>query len=552
MKCITDDFAFIHKDIFPVKIILTNGNVENAENLLIEKNLQISTSEPIITKLKNNVTGKKACIVLDFGREIHGKIRILTHTTSAQSTADVRITYGESISEALSDIGHKAATNDHSTRDFTVKIPDFSDMSFNESGFRFAKIELISKNTEINLKAVTAVSIMRDVPYLGTFECSNETINKIYSTSAYTCHLNMQRYLWDGIKRDRLVWVGDMHPEMLTVRTIFGADPIIEKSLRFMRDNTPLPGWMNGMPTYSLWWLHILYDWYIYSGNSDFLEENKAYATELIEIVCNLVNLDGSDNLPSYFIDWPCNGKPAGISGSRALLAMTLDSAASLCEYYKNDSAASECRTKKELLLKTKPVTHGAKQVAAMYSLAGWLDKNEAGKEILKNSAAGFSTFMSYYLLKAASYEDMNATLNVLEEYYGGMLKMGATSFWEDFDIDWMKNACPIDEIPDKSRSDVHADNGAFCYKGLRHSLCHGWSSAPTAFLAEEVLGIKILEHGCKKIRIAPNLGNLDFAKGTYPTPYGIISVECKNVNGNTTFNYCCPDEITVITDKEY
>lgn len=40
----------------------------------------------------------------------------------------------------------------------------------------------------------------------------------------------------------------------------------------------------------------------------------------------------------------------------------------------------------------------------------------------------GFSTFISYYLLKAATKQDMVETISVLEEYYGAMLKLGATA----------------------------------------------------------------------------------------------------------------------------
>ena len=35
--------------------------------------------------------------------------------------------------------------------------------------------------------------------------------------------LNMQDCLWDGIKRDRLVWIGDMHPETMSILAVFGA-----------------------------------------------------------------------------------------------------------------------------------------------------------------------------------------------------------------------------------------------------------------------------------------------------------------------------------------
>ncbi len=547
MKLNINGDIFIHENVFPVKIVTTAGKVTDADKLLHKKELQITTSETDFTILENGLTGEKASVIVDFGKELHGKIRLITYTLSGANPANVRIVYGESVSETMSTVGKQGATNDHSTRDFEFPVPPYSDMSFNESGFRFAKIELLSKNSSVKIKAITATAIYRDIPYLGTFSCSNETINRIYEVSAYTCHLNMQQYIWDGIKRDRLVWVGDMHPEMLTVRTVFGGHNIIEKSLRFMRESTPLPSWMNGMPTYSLWWLYILYDWYLYTGNNEFLTENKDYALRLIEIICGLVKEDGDDNLPSYFIDWPCNEKKAGVSGSRALLAMTLTSAALLSEIFGNGELATLCNKKKAYLTATKPETYGAKQVAAMYSLAGWMDQDKAADEILKNGAEGFSTFMSYYLLKASSKKNMTATLSALEEYYGGMLSMGATTFWEDFDIKWLKNACPLDRIPEKGKSDIHADNGAFCYTGLRHSLCHGWSSAPTAFLAEEVLGIKILEPGCKKIAIKPELGNLSFAKGTYPTPYGIISVECTNDGGTVSVNYSAPEEIEII-----
>ena len=117
---------------------------------------------------------------------------------------------------------------------------------------------------------------------------------------------------------------------------------------------------------------------------------------------------------------------------------------------------------------------------------------------------------------------------------------------WEN--IDWQKNASPIDRQPIDTEKDVHGDNGAFCYKGFRHSLCHGWSSAPTAFLAEEVLGIRVLAVGCSKVEIKPNLGNLEWAMGKYPTPKGIIFVSCvKQPDGNITTKWIAPDDVEIV-----
>ncbi len=536
--------------LFPVRLVKVFGNVQNAESLLVEKDMQIGLSEPDCVILENDDSGEMTGVLLDFGKELNASVRILTHLTFTASPANVHITCGESVAEALSGIGVKNATNDHAIRDTDYMLPSYSDITLNETGFRFVCIRLKDKNAKLTIKSVVAVSAYRDIPYLGSFSCSNDTLNKIYDTAAYTCHLCLQNYIWDGIKRDRLVWVGDMHPEMLTVKSVFGNIPLMAETLSFIREATPLPGWMNFYPTYSLWWLIIVRDWYFYSGDKSFLKENEEYIISLTKQIIDTVNDDGSDNLGVYFLDWPTNETQAGVQGSRALLVLSLDAASQLAELCGNDEISAQCKEKAQILKKAKWNMDTAKQTLAVTALAGCCDEMAAAEKILSGGAKGFSTFMSYYLLKAAAKKDMAQTLDILEEYYGAMLNLGATSFWEDFDIDWAKNASPIYREPKDNESDVHGDNGAFCYKGFRHSLCHGWASAPTAFLAEEVLGIHILSVGCKKIEIKPNLGNLDWAKGEYPTPLGVISVSCvKNQDGSIKTDWTAPEGIEVICE---
>ena len=66
------------------------------------------------------------------------------------------------------------------------------------------------------------------------------------------------------------------------------------------------------------------------------------------------------------------------------------------------------------------------------------------------------------------------------------------------------------------------------------------------------MLGVHIISAGCKKVEIKPNLGNLSRVKGTYPTPYGIISVECKRLeNGKIHTKWTAPEEIEVISEKK-
>ena len=137
--------------------------------------------------------------------------------------------------------------------------------------------------------------------------------------------------------------------------------------------------------------------------------------------------------------------------------------------------------------------------------------------------------------------------LEIVRGYWGAMLDLGATTFWEDFDIDWCKNAARIDETVPEGKIDVHTTYGKHCYQKLRHSLCHGWASGPVPFMMRHILGVEVLEAGCKRIKISPCLCDLEWVKGTYPTPYGVIEVEHKNVDGKVVSTVKAPNGVEIV-----
>ena len=128
---------------------------------------------------------------------------------------------------------------------------------------------------------------------------------------------------------------------------------------------------------------------------------------------------------------------------------------------------------------------------------------------------------------------------------------MGETTFWEDFDLGWVDDSATSDEIVPEGKKDIHGDFGAYCYLGFRHSLCHGWASGPTPWMMHHILGITLEESGYKEISINPHLGKLDWAKGSYPTPYGIISISLtKDKEGKTIVDVDAPKEIKININK--
>ena len=99
------------------------------------------------------------------------------------------------------------------------------------SGFRFAHIDLLDDDSELQLKEISAVSVMRDIPYLGHFRCSDTLLNKIWDTGAYTVHLNYAK-LPLGRYKTRQIWYGwaTFIPEVMTVTTVFGAQDVVNRT----------------------------------------------------------------------------------------------------------------------------------------------------------------------------------------------------------------------------------------------------------------------------------------------------------------------------------
>ncbi|MCF3108993.1 hypothetical protein LL912_09410 [Niabella sp. CC-SYL272] len=525
----------VREYVYPTRIVWQQGQVTGTEQLLKKGIGQASLNNSDVIVLKTTEKGL-ASVLLDFGREMNGALEIITGMWPAPNgPRKVRIRFGESVSEAMAELGVHGSTNDHAIRDFNLMLPWLGKVQSGESGFRFARIDLLDVNAEAQLKEVRVISTYRDIPYLGSFKSSNERLNKIWEVGAYTVHLNMQDYLWDGIKRDRLVWVGDLHPEVSTVNTVFGYNEVVPRSLDLARNTTPLPGWMSGISTYSMWWIIIQHDWYMHHGDLRYLKEQQAYLKGLLQQIMGKV-VNGKEQMDgNRFLDWPSSKDSVAIhAGLQAMTIWSLERGGALCTVLGDMETAKRCRETVTEMRKIVPPHNNSKQAAALLSLVGMMDAGKAYSAVLSlGGAKGFSTFYGYYMLEAmARAGKYQEAMDLISEYWGGMLDLGATTFWEDFDIGWMKNAARIDELVPAGKTDVHAAYGDYCYVGHRHSFCHGWASGPTVWLSEHVLGLKAVEPGGKVFRLKPNLGDLSYAEGTFPTALGVIRV--KHTKGKT------------------
>ncbi|MBK8034591.1 MAG: family 78 glycoside hydrolase catalytic domain [Chloroflexi bacterium] len=126
-----------------------------------------------------------------------------------------------------------------------------------------------------------------------------------------------------------------------------------------------------------------------------------------------------------------------------------------------------------------------------------WHARFGSPDEVVPVGSPWFLFFTLQSLFEQARPED---AFPILREQWNRMLEKGATTFWETFP------------------GDVSSGHWS-------RSLCHGWSAAPAYFLSTQVLGVTPTAPGYRRIRIAPKTWNLQWASGTVPTPYGLVSV---------------------------
>ena len=527
----------------PVRVVTTTGRVSGVSRIF-----RRCGSPPSIWEGKGMLLEPGASVLLDYGMELHGGVRLVTGRDEKrpQRLFRVELTFGESVSEALS-----RPDNDHAVHQSAVLLAQMGATEFGNTAFRFLLVRNVEEHP-VELREISAVFLFLDSDWRGKFESDSPEWNRIWWTGAYTLELCLLDYVVDGAKRDRLVWIGDLNPEVRTACAVFGRLPIIEKTLDYAVRESPVPHYMNNMMSYSYWWVISLYDWYWAHGDLVFLRRYGDYLTELLRHLAGEVRPDGSIPRLTGVFDWSTlHDAAARLVGLYALAGRMFRCGAELAERLGDRDTAELCRRRYEAIRSTRLPDTAGKSAAAMRVAAGFADPVSVNRRILaRRPLEGLSTFLGMLVLEVRSQAgDYAGAFSLARRYWGGMLKLGSTTYWEHFDWQWLRGAGRIDRLPTPGRIDVHAVCGDGCFRGHRNSLCHGWASGVTAWLSQTVLGIRFLEPGGRRLVLAPVLPReISEISGVWPTVYGDIEVDIRRISGGELRIACRkPREVEIV-----
>ncbi|HEX4038784.1 MAG TPA: alpha-L-rhamnosidase C-terminal domain-containing protein [Acidobacteriaceae bacterium] len=486
-------------------------------------------------------------ITLDFGREVTGRIQIVSAT---DSPITVSVAYGESVEEAHAE-PYLGVDVIHDTPKGTAVGP--------KSAFRYAEIRFLSGPPVVMFKAIRVEDIYYPVRYQGSFESSDPLLNQIWATGAYTSHLCMQDDIWDAPKRDRGRWMGDTDVSGRVIDDVFADHFLLEDTLTRLIGPLPIRSHVNGIPGYSSFWFTELKHYYLHSGRKEYVASMHDEIVGLLQFMDK--DFDADSNFINHthqwlYVDWALelNGDTPQTRIATTLEYIRAYRAGAWLLRQMGDSANAEHFEQRADALaqhsQTAYATDGVYgprwQTNAMAVISGTAQPDQYSR-IWRNvlSSVGKTTYRpdittpyygAYILDAMAEIGHRTDALSWIREYWGGMIHEGATSFWEAYDPAWPK---------DDPHVDLQADDTA----GYRISLAHGWSSGPTFWLMEQVLGIQPTGPGFSTVTLRPDLVDLDWAKGGEPTPNGMLNVDLKKAGQglDATFDVPSGVEATVL-----
>lgn len=480
-----------------------------------------------------------AHVVFDVGAETFARVRL---RLESGGPAVVALTSGESLPEVQR---YARRVTD------LCELADGQEFTTAPTGFRYLKVMVLSAgDAPVRLAPLQVEHVRYPARPQGRFRCSDAGLNAIFELSQRTVHLCMQNEIWDGIKRDQLAWMGDLYTEALAVYHLFGDTRLARRSLAVLAEIGPaaapplerqrypgltaiwkLPGGdINNIPSYTLWWLAGMADYYRYSGDVSLIQETAREIEETLQHIRSWVGEDGLWRLQGGwdFVDWAPLSEAERATYCHLLATRVMGLGAELLEAAGRSGEAYRATQERMRLAARRNwwqagvggfgVSH---HVNAQAVCSGVLAPQEAGAlfdQMLRPDPPLSMTYWHRFLDLMAAQEvgEVGWGLEMIRKYWGQQVQLGVTALWEAFDAAWLGE-------------DPHALSlvgaGYARYGGYETSLCHGWSAGPAAWLHTAVLGVRPAAAGFRTFTFRPDLGDLDWAEGEIPTPHGTIHV---------------------------
>lgn len=528
------------KEVLPRAIFRVDRNmgfVRNAEALLRAKGKTTAV-------VGSAAPGAYPAVVLDFGREVVGYPVV---SIGQNEGGTCIFSYGETLD-----------LRNYDRLVLSGKPVEWS--PFGRRAFRYLQMTVTGGPQPIEVKKLALRSVSFPVKHRGSFRCSDPLLDRVWKAGRDTVHLCMQDHYEDCPTREQSLWIGDVLPESRVAYYAFGETGLTRKCLlQEARVQTP-EGWIPAVgpvqsktliPNFCAYWVTILHEYYLHSGDLDLLKELYPNLDRLMtwfsrqEDSHHLLHPGNRVGTNWWcFVDWAPVDRRGEVTALQCAYYKALLDAAAICDALGKRAKAASHRTRAGVVRKavnerlwddcrvymdcrTRSLWSKSMSVPtnALALLCG-VAPTERARKVLRYLSedsrvipAGTPFMTAFYAEALFHYGKDADAIKLMRKYWGEMLRRGATTFWEGFDPRTPRTSIPL------SYDDSYNMN----------SLCHGWSGGPTHLLPAYVLGVRPISAGFREFLVAPQPGNLTWAEGKVPTPHGEIALRWERDKRNTS-----------------
>ena len=338
---------------------------------------------------------------------------------------------------------------------------------------------------------------------------------------------------------EQLMYAGDTRLEVLTTYAITRDTRLPRKALRMFDISRQLDGLtesryptrvFQSIPPFSLWWVAMLHDYARWRVDASFIKGLLPGARGVVEHFIRRIDSDwrlwAADgwNCFDWVPTWKDGTPPDGHTGVSGPLTWTLIYALRLLGELETWAGERELSARiqriagqmatraaedfwneeRGLFADDRAHQHFSEHSQCLALLGGLLDPQH--KERVSNTLlidpdlARTTIYFSHYLFE--TYHQLGRTDKILERM----------ALWFDLKARGLKTTV---EMPEPTRSD-----------------CHAWGAHPLYHYFASILGIRPASFGFRTVRIAPDLGLLEWASGSLAHPQGDIEVELHRDGG--------------------
>ena len=495
-------------------------------------------------------------LILDMGRIVSGLVQF---SLEAPANTILDLSYTE-----IPITGPSRLLGQHAGTRYIARGEADQFQLFDSNGFRYAYIVVHGVTGQVKLTHFAVQEHVYPWQEGADFSCSDDALNRLYTAGIRTVQLNSHDAFTDCPTREQRAWVGDavVHQMVhlatnldwrlawhyLTLGNSARYDGILPMSV--VGDIESSGGIT--IPDWALHWVHGVYNFYLFSGDWDVV---KALMPTIEQVLRWYAPYQTSAGVLKDVVEWNL------VDWSSVLVEDT-----------------------PSLL-----TAHWARSLREFAEMAGWLEEKSSqrwAEALYEKIRAGFEMFWderrgSYvdHIVDGQQRPEMSQLAGALaivsglapRERWSRIVdaitdptrlvvrswtgddgdyaeKKMAKQFQGIYETDWdAEREIVIAEpfmsyvVHDAVALAGHAGRLPELYRRWSEFLVdgydtigecwgwgthvHGWSCTPTRDMIFYTLGVTPAEPGYTKARIAPRWGDLAWAKGTVPTPYGLIRV---------------------------